>query len=78
MRPFTRGWRVCQLNPPKATTELLYEDPSTVGDPGEGEDVHVRDVDAFVEDVDRSEDRDAAGAEVQQPLLTFPHGHVGV
>ena len=59
---------------PQAAAELLDEDSSAVGDAGEADDVDVGDIDAFVEDVDGSDDRRLASPEAHQaqlPLAAF-------
>ena len=57
---------------------MLNEDSSAVCDAGEDEDVDVRDIDPFVENVDRDQNRDPPGPEVQQSLLPVSYTHLDV
>ena len=60
--------------PAHASPKLLDEDSAGVRDSCEAEDIHVRDIDSLVEDVNSRQDGHLAGAESEQAVLPFPLG----
>ena len=51
--------------------ELLNKDAPAMCNALENNDVDIRDIDAFVEDVDNADDVDAAFLEVEQDAVSF-------
>jgi hypothetical protein len=69
---------ILALSEAESASQLLDQDPSAVGHARERQNVHVRDFNALVENVDGDPERDASRAEVEEPLLALPLRHVGV